>query len=243
MKLLTTFLASVSIFASAQIDISIDTPLAQLPKSVSCPEGQVALVAEFKADRPEGKIPVFLVNRSDHDIKLGAQDGDVYLKLESLTDTGQWVRSQPHVFSWCGNSYDFSPVIRKGHFLMIEGYQAAGGRKAKIRYRLYLQKDLDLVTQDGDGLCLDADIKTAAVDQLALRVGSLELVASVARGEMKAPDVGDRTRDMQPEAIWQLGDDRFPANKVLPILDEVDTKFPKYMDMTSDVRRRISQRK
>lgn len=62
MKLLTAFLGSVSLIASAQIEIPIDAPLAQLPKSVSCPEGQVALVADFKADRPEGKIPVFLVS-------------------------------------------------------------------------------------------------------------------------------------------------------------------------------------
>lgn len=238
MKLLCALLAIVSPFAFAQID----TPVSQLPKSISCPEGQVALVADFRADRLEGKIPVFFVNRSDHDIKLGAQDGDVYLKLEALTEDGQWVRAQSHFFSFCGLSY-VSLVIRKDHFLRIEGYQAVEGRKAKIRYRIYLQKDLNLVTQDGDGLCLDTDIRTAALDQLALRVGSLEFVASVARGEKKAADEGDRIRDMQPAAIWQLGDERFPVEKVLPVLDEIDSKFPKYKDITSDIRRDITQRK
>lgn len=47
---------------------------------------------------------------------------------------------------------------------------------------------------------------------------------------------------MQPEAIGQLGDVRFSKNKVLPILDEIDVKFPEYKEMTADVRLRITQR-
>ncbi len=243
MKLLINLLVCLPILTHGQIDLAIDVPIDQLPKKFLSPNGQISLIADFDADRSGGIIPVYFVNRSNHDIKLTAQDGDVYLKLESLSDKGDWERAQPHVFSWCGNSYDFSPVVRKDHFLRIDGFQPTGGRKAKIRYRLYLQKGLDLVTLPGDGLCLDSDIQAASVDALALTAGTFELVASIARGTRKAPDAGKESRDPQPEAIYQLGSERFPADRVISVLDEIDAKFPKYKDLTTDVRRKVSQRK
>ena len=51
------------------------------------------------------KHPVYLINAGTNDVDLGAQDGDVYLKLEVMDAQGRWVRAQPHAFSWCGNSY------------------------------------------------------------------------------------------------------------------------------------------
>ena len=52
-----------------------------LPKHVKSSEGEITLVADYKTKREDGKFSVYLINESGKEIKLQAQDGDVYLKL------------------------------------------------------------------------------------------------------------------------------------------------------------------
>ena len=189
------------------------------------------------------RSPFTLVNKSDSDLKLYAQDGDIFLKLETMTDTGFWQRAQPHAYSWCGNSYFFSPVVKKGHFMKIEGYQPRRGRKAKIRFRLYGQYGLDLTSQEGDGIVLDSDIAKASSDALAVSSGTFDFVVSVALGEKKLKNTLDHITDLQGYAISQLGSERFPTDKVLPLLEKILLKFPNYKRDINFARRQIYARK
>jgi len=203
-----------------------DVAISELPSGVPSTEGKVTLFADYSRAKKSSPIDVYLINRSDRDITLSAQDGDVYLKLEGKSDDGTWTRVQPHAYSWCGNSYDFKPRIRKGFFYRIAGYKPKAGKTAKIRYRLYMQEGLELATEAGDGLISDDDAKKAASDALAVSTGSFEFVRDLATGAKKLVNTVDHIRDLQGRAIRTLGAGRFPKDKVLPVLDEIEKKFP-----------------
>lgn len=145
-----------------------DTPISALPETVKSTPGELTLFADYSAKQDDGKIPVYLVNRTAESIKLSAQDGDVYLKLETLNEKGQWIRAQSHVFSWCGNSYFYSPILRANHFMKINGYQPKDGLKKKIRFSLY-QQSTNLSSNTGDGLASDKDIEIASKDAMTER--------------------------------------------------------------------------
>lgn len=135
--LLLVFLCSDGF--AAVIDVG-NQPNEALPTSVKPVAGEVTLVADYAGKWPIGTIPVYLINASTNDVDLGAQDGDVYLKLEVEDPQGHWVRAQSHIFSWCGNSYFNGRKVRPGHFFLIEGYQPEKGEKRKVRYSFYHQE-------------------------------------------------------------------------------------------------------
>lgn len=201
-------------------------PMAKLPGGIPTTEGKVTLFADYTRAKVGENIDVYLINRSDHDIVLNSQDGDVYLKLEAKNEDGAWARAQPHAFSWCGNSYDFRPVVRKDCYYRIKGHQPKVGKPAKIRFRLYMQEGLDLVTDEGDGVASAEESALAATDALAVSTGSFEFVRDLATGEKKIVNTLDHMRDMQGRAIRTLGSGRFAKEKVLPLLDEIEKKFP-----------------
>jgi hypothetical protein len=201
-------------------------PIAKLPGGIPSPEGKATLFADYARAKKGQNIDVYLINRSDHDISLGAQDGDVYLKLEAKNEDGTWTRVQPHAFSWCGNSYDITPLVRKGCYYQIKGHQPKEGKPAKIRFRLYMQHGLDLATDAGDGIFSAEESALAATDALAVSTGSFELVRDLATGAKTMVNTLDHIRDMQGRAIRTLGSGRFAKEKVLPLLDEIEKKFP-----------------
>jgi hypothetical protein len=91
-----------------------DQPVEKLPARIAAPAGVLSLAADFATSKPGEAIEVFLVNNTDKDVVLTHQDGNLYLKLETMTEGGEWVRAQSHAYSWCGNSYGMV-TVRKGH--------------------------------------------------------------------------------------------------------------------------------
>ncbi|MFC5457753.1 hypothetical protein [Prosthecobacter fluviatilis] len=207
-------------------------PLAKLPGGIPSTEGKVTLFADYARAVKGQDVDVYLINRSDRDIVLGSQDGDVYLKLETRKEDGSWVRVQPHAFSWCGNSYGRMKV-KKDCFCKINGHQPKEGKPATIRFRLYMQGRLDLATDAGEGLVSEKEAEQAATDVLAVEKGSFEFVRDIATGARTIVNTMDHNKDMQEIAIMALGSGRFPKEKVEPLLDEIGRRFPgKLADVT-----------
>lgn len=217
-------------------------PMAKLPGGIPSTEGKITLVADYARAKKGDSIDVYLINRSDHDIVLNSQDGDVYLKLEAKNGDGMWARAQPHAFSWCGNSYDFRPEVKKDCYYRIKGHQPKVGKPAKIRFRLYMQEGLDLVTDEGDGVASAEESALAATDALAVSTGSFEFVRDLATGEKKIVNTIDHIRDMQGRAIRTLGCGRFANEKVLPLLDEIEKKFPANASDVSFARTKLKEK-
>jgi hypothetical protein len=242
MLLASTMLCSTSVAQTFVLDVinDVGAPISELPKSVSPSEGKATLVADFDTLR-SGAISVYLINQTDEDLILNAQDGDVYLKLEAKTKDGTWTRAQPHEFSWCGNSYFVRPLIKKGHFYKIDGYQPRLGEKAVVRYRLYLQEELDLVILEGAGFVLEEDKRLSSIDKLAIRTGTLNFVESIALGERAVSKVQTQRKDPQTWAIHELGSGRFPPEQSRPILDRVETRFPDRKEQVAYARERLMQ--
>lgn len=168
--LIVGLLAFTSNILEAQfhkLNLRISKPIAnvELPKHVSAPKGKLTLYADYhNADK--GKIPLYLVNRTTKEVSLNAQDHDIYVKLERKKEDGSWERVQPHVYSWCGNSY-YPVTLASGHHFAFSGYFPPNGTAAQVRYRSYGQNSL--ISNQGKGFYLEKDKQTAGLDDMALR--------------------------------------------------------------------------
>ncbi len=226
-------------FVSRLDRMAVGEPVAKLPDGIPSTEGKVTLHADYAHAGKGRSVEVYLINRSDRDIVLDAQDGDVYLKLETKQEDGTWVRVQPHAFSWCGNSYGYN-VLKKECFYKIAGHQPTEGKKAAIRFRLYMQKGLDLATEAGEGLVSAKEAEQAATDVLAVNTGSFEFVRDVATGARTIVNTMDHIKDMQGVAIQTLGTGNFDRAKVEPLLDEIARKFPGKLQEVNYARSRLA---
>ncbi|BCX50364.1 hypothetical protein HAHE_42720 [Haloferula helveola] len=203
----------------------VGEPLDKLPPSIKPAEKTVSLHADYEHPGEDGSIPVYLVNRTDDPLPLGAQDGDIYLKLEIMRPDGTWVRAQPHAYSWCGNSYMASPTIAPGTFYRVPGFQPKDGEEHKIRFALH-EQEIQLVTQTGTGRASERDIDLASRDAMAIKEGSFKFVTKVALGELELKNEMDHISDLQKQAIYVLGSGRFETEKARKLLKRILAKFP-----------------
>lgn len=75
-----------------------------LPRFVEAPNGQLTLFADFAATA-EAIVPLYLVNRTSAPVRFISRDGDLSLRLESLTEHG-WRSAWPlPPEDVCGDSY------------------------------------------------------------------------------------------------------------------------------------------
>ncbi|HEX8915898.1 MAG TPA: hypothetical protein VF796_26325, partial [Humisphaera sp.] len=195
--------AAAAPVAASAAPSSRDRPLAELPARVPAKDGEVTLFADFASRREFGPVTVYLVNRTGRALSLATQDGAIYLKLEYQTNGGRWRRAEPHVEAICGNSY-FTDAVAAGSFRELVGYGPSEGHRATVRYALY-QHGLRVASNVAGGFVRPDDVKAAAEDTLALDFASFEVVARLARGEVRwgHPIVGEAgIRDM---AIARLG--------------------------------------
>lgn len=140
-------------------------PNVNLPSSISAADGVLTLQADF-AQAKDGKVPLYLVNRTAEKVIFSTQDYDIFLKLERKTPDGRWERVQSHQYSWCGNSY-ISIELAAGHHFAFAGYMPMNGIKAQVRYRSY--GSVPFVSNEGEGFFLEQDRITASLDQMALK--------------------------------------------------------------------------
>ncbi len=219
--LLCVLLFSVTAFArTGGIDVAL------LPGHVEAPVDEISLIADYELVQPSGRIPVYLVNRTSADIVLQAQDGDIYLKLEHRDDDGDWIRAQPHAYSWCGNSY-FEWTLESGHYALLQGYQPRNGVVKEIRFRLYSQ-DVEITSNPGTGLVAAEDVRRAASDVMSVNEGSFDYVARIASSEEPVINDMDHVRDLRLVAIQQLASGRFDpdaSRKVLMRIRDRGTVF------------------
>lgn len=204
--------------------LSSETSILLLPNHIEAPDGRVSLFADYESIQGNGRVPVYLVNKSAQDLVLNTQDGDIYLKLQYKDSDGNWVRAQPHGYSWCGNSY-VTRTIPTGHYLLVSGYQPINGVARTVRYRLYSQ-EIEVVSNTGDGVVADFDIKRASSDVMSLREGTFEHVSRIALSDMPVENKMDHMRDLRGMAIRELASDRFDAEESRQVLLRVRERIP-----------------
>lgn len=114
-------------------------------KDSSLPKGNLLLVADTSKHvaihNSYKALNLYVCNNTSDTLQFNAQDSRLYLKLQALNQSGEWVDIEYLPSSWCGNSY---------HVLKLEpGYQwnfvfpdYRGSIKTRIRARLaYIHKN------------------------------------------------------------------------------------------------------
>ncbi len=200
-RALTAMLLILAILTSPAA-MSRENSLLLLPAHIEAPDVGVSLVADYGSARSDGRIPVYFINNTAKDVVLNAQDGDIYMKLEYQDADGNWVRAQPHAYSWCGNSY-IDRTIRPGYFIEVLGYQPRNGALHTIRYSLYSQ-DIELASNVGVGVVASQDVERAANDAMSIREGTFEHVVEIATSDAATLNAMDHMRDLRRIAIWEL---------------------------------------
>ncbi|HCN76376.1 MAG TPA: hypothetical protein DIT13_04170 [Verrucomicrobiales bacterium] len=164
-----------------------------------------------------GQISVFLINDTDEQLQVPAQDGDIYLKLEVNLE-GKWQRAQCHGDSWCGNSYG-TRTLAAHSYVIIQGYQPTPGRRAKVRYAIHNGASDRLTSAKFDGLYAPDDVAMSAYDSLAMREAELSKLRKVLlRQDTPTLMPGSYTIDMMRRSAWygilRGGHDRDAALKI-----------------------------
>lgn len=183
---------------------------AKLPNGLSAPDGKLSLIADY-GDVKEGRVALYLVNRTGKDVTFEAQDGVLYIKLEAKQKDGSWARAEGHRFSWCGNSYFNSPVLENGKILALRGHFPAEGEAREVRYRLW---DKNIVSNVGKGHVDPAEIKACRGDSFAARFGDFETVAAIA--EQKIETTKRDHIEVRPYAVGRLA--RFKHARCVAVL-------------------------
>jgi len=229
----------LSILASPAA-LTRETSILLLPSHIEAPDGQVSLFADYGSMQSNGRVPVYLVNKSVEDLVLNSQDGDIYLKLQFQDSDGNWVRAQPHGYSWCGNSY-VTRTVRAAYYLLVNGYQPINGIPHTVRYRLYSQ-DIEVVSNAGDGVVADLDIRRASSDVMSIHEGTFEYVSRVALSDMPMENKMDHVRDLRGMAIWELASDRFDPEKSRQILLRVRERNPEMIEAADRAIQKLNKR-
>lgn len=175
-------------------------PIANLPQGIAGEAGKVTLHADY-AQAGEGRITLYLINRSEKALAVPTQDGDPYVKLEARSEAGSWERAQAHGYSDCGNSYMTTP-LPDGTFLALVAPYPTKGEKRTVRYRMY--SDVGAVSNEGEGLADPKLIEQCRYDAMAIRFGDAKVVEHVLfNGTAKANDE-TQWPDLRQSAIHRL---------------------------------------
>lgn len=212
-------------------------PISTLPKGIVAPEGLLTLYADY-SKTSDNSVQLYLINRTEHRLAFSSQDGDLYTKLEVLSEEGIWERAQTHVGAGCGNSYGHR-VLRPDEYFRFSGYSPSEGPVREVRYRLFrsyaliLAEDGDideqqisyqhykqelqelpiqLVSNSGQGRVLDSNIEAAKRDTFAVPFGTFATVRDIAIGLV---DLDPRNMP-RAAAAQSLG--RFATNESLTLL-------------------------
>ena len=141
------------------------TPVSALPWRVTAPRGKLTLFADYE-DIWQGQVVLYLVNRTSETVKFPAQDDDFYVKLEALSDSGQWKRVQPHLYSFCGNSYH-EVSLDPGTYISLLGWVSPEGRQRQVRYRIY--SEAGIASNVAFASVSDRSIEDARTDAMSRR--------------------------------------------------------------------------
>ncbi len=199
-----------------------------LPDHVVSREGELSLYADYNDPRLDGRVVLYLVNRTAESVQFHAQDGDICVQLETKNDQGEWVRAEPHENSFCGNSYRLTPILESGQhlrflgyspmndqffirwlgyvpgeeeFLSLYGYLPVPNEQREIRYRHYSDgTGYELISNVGIGPVNQRDIDLSKQDDMAQRIQENKTIAEVVRGTISLEDA---------ERAWEEIEEQF----------------------------------
>lgn len=239
---------SCSALAAFVLAIALMTPPAAtaetsnlfLPNRITVDPGRVSLYADYEAVSTDGSIPVYLVNDSGRELVLDTQDGNPYLKLEYRDAAGNWVRAQPHGYSWCGNSY-VSQTLRPGHHLVLAGYQRVNGERQTVRYRLYEQA-IDITSNAGEGTVSMRDVELASQDALSVKFRSFDELAALALNDAPVENRMDHIRDLRDMALERIALEDFEPAQSREVLRQVAERRPDTAERIEQLMRYVDER-
>ncbi len=177
-------------------------PVDELPQVVQAPDGKVTLYADY-GDIWQGRVVLYLVNRTEETVNFPAQDSDLYIKQETRDGEGRWCRAQTHVYSFCNQSY--SPVaVGPDEFIMVLGWLPEAGEEKEIRYKVY--SEAEVISNIGKGRVDPRAIKAARYDEMSMAKADLGLIKEVLFEDVHLGERNGGWAERQPVNIMDARD-------------------------------------
>ncbi len=185
-------------------------PTAKLPAHVPAPRGQLSLFADFKGKGDLG-VPLYLVNRTGKAVELFTYNGQPFIAVEYEVEPAKWKPARAVDYPLCGNDLR-SVKLPDETYMIVQGYVAAVGFKAKVRYRI--DGEARPLSNAGEGVVSHDDVSYLLVSKTA----NFDLLSKVATGESIPPA---ETADYRPLAIARLAEPGFDREKAETVLKTI----------------------
>jgi hypothetical protein len=154
-------------------------------------------------------------------VELFTYNGQPFIAVEYEAEPGQWKRARVVDYPLCGNDLR-SWKLRDETYMMVHGYVAAGGFKARVRYRF--DGEAKPMSNAGPAVVSHDDLSYLLVS----KTSDFGLLSKMASGQFIPPT---ESADFRPLAIRRLAEanfDRAKAEAVLkPIAEGPETHYAK----------------
>ncbi len=182
----------------------------KLPAHVPAPRGQLSLFADFKNKDRIG-VPLYLINRTGKPVEFVTNQGQPLIAVEYEAEPGKWKAARVLDCPLCGNDLRLVKVPDET-YLIVHGYVAAAGFKAKVRYRID-GESLPL-SNAGKGMVSHDDLSYLLVSKTT----DFDLLSKVASGEFIPLT---ESADYRPLAIARLAEPGFNRAKAEAVLKQI----------------------
>jgi hypothetical protein len=210
-------------------------PTTKLPADVPAPPGRLALLADFKNKGDLG-VPLYLVNRTGKPVELFTYNGQPFIAVEYEAEPGKWKPARAVEYPLCADDLK-SVKLPDDRYMIVHGYVAAVGFKAKVRYRI--EGEAKLLSNAGEGVVSHDDLSYLLVSKTA----DFDLLSKVASGEFIPPA---ESANYRPLAIARLAEPSFDPAKAEAVLkmisDGPEKQFAKMARDALEFRRKFGSK-
>lgn len=177
--------------------VYVGSPLSGLPGSISAQKGALTLYVDYENPKMERKyiswldgwmwvemVPAYMINDTDRAIEIDLEGGGPEIASQEVLIEGNWVRSQPFVWDWCGTRGALYAVRPQSyHRVYVYFNSAEEGKVRTVRYRLFFDLAGEMVSNTGEAIVSPEWIKKASQDRKAFRVAGVEELAEYVVGK------------------------------------------------------------
>lgn len=174
----------------------------------------VASINKNNGTKDPKYIPVYIINNTNKEYSFTGLEMETLQQVYRVNDSS-WIRTQPRIPAWCGNSYDWVVEIGPKEFHKVRKNLTDDGEKQIIRYTFF---NSEVVSSNAGFGMVDIDeTEKAKYDLLALRICSSDYLIDIINSKIEPFETVSENEKFVKRAMDMLAW-RFPE-KSIPILE------------------------
>lgn len=216
---------SMSLKVGIRLHTDEGTPIEEISKYVPIYPDKIYLFADFdyvasinknNGTKDPKYIPIYIINNTEEEYSFTGLEMQTLQQVYRVNDSS-WIRTQPRIPAWCGNSYDWVVEIGPKEFYKVLKYLPDDGEKQIIRYTFF---NSEVVSSNAGFGMVDIDeAEKAKYDLLALRICSSDFLIDIINSKIEPFETESENEKFVKRAMdmltWRL------PEKAIPILEKI----------------------